>query len=214
MISNFNKEPQFPFTYGDDVINDGERLSDYLVNKLSDRKIQKYIGSVAIAAFTLGTQIGNANAIPADYGEAANNIINEAGKAAGQAGPALPPIGKVQGNIPNIPGAGVPAEGAQYYISAMPIEQQRAIAAQQARHVNGSIKVPAGPPTFWSPKKPVTDMQKLCSTMIFLVSTAGVCSQAGWNPIAQVMCASGLALGSLAIFKPTFMTIFRLFTGG
>ena len=95
------------------------------------------------------------------------------------------------------------------YIPAMPIEQQRAIAAQQARHVNGSIKVPAGPPTFWSPKKPITDMQKFRSTMIFLVSTAGVCSQAGLNPIAQVMCASGLALGSLAISKPTFMALFR-----
>ena len=118
-------------------------------------------------------------------------------------------FGQVQGNIPDIPGAGVP-EGARYYIPAMPIEQQRAIAAQQARHVNGAIKPPATPPIFWSPKKPVTDLQKLRSTMIFTVSTAGVCSQAGWNPIAQIMCASGLPLGSLAISKPA---IFRMFAG-
>ena len=121
-------------------------------------------------------------------------------------------FGQVQGNIPDIPGAGVP-EGARYYIPAMPIEQQRAIAAQQARHVNGAIKPPATPPIFWSPKKPVTDLQKLRSTMIFIISTAGVCSQAGWNPIAQIMCASGLALGSLAISKPAFIAIFRMFAG-
>ena len=60
MTSNFNKKPQFPFTYGDDLVNDGERLSDDLVNKLSNKKSQKYLGSVAMAAFALGTQVGSA----------------------------------------------------------------------------------------------------------------------------------------------------------
>ncbi len=38
MASNLNKKPHFPFTYGDDVTNDGHRLSDYIVNKLSEKK--------------------------------------------------------------------------------------------------------------------------------------------------------------------------------
>jgi len=209
MTSNFNKKPQFPFTYGDEVANDGERLSDYVVKKLSDKKTQRYLGSVATAVLVLGTQVGEAKAIPAEYGEAANNIINQAGEAACQGGP---PIGQIQGNIPDVPGAGVPG-GPSYYIPRMPIEDQRRLAAQQARHVNGDIKPPATPPVFWSPKQPKSDFQKLRSTAIFIVSAAGVCSQAGWNPIAAVMCGAGLALSSLAISRPAFFMIVRLITG-
>ena len=35
---NFNKNPHFPFTYSDNVENDGERLSDFIVSKLSEKK--------------------------------------------------------------------------------------------------------------------------------------------------------------------------------
>ena len=38
MSNSFNKKPHFPFTYGDDVTNDGQRLSDYVVTKLSEKK--------------------------------------------------------------------------------------------------------------------------------------------------------------------------------
>jgi hypothetical protein len=210
MTNNFNTKPNFPFTYSDDVANDGERLSDYIVNKLSDKKTQKYLGSVAVAAFALGTQIETANAIPADYGEAANNIINEAGK--GGDCPRIPSVSNIQGSILDIPGARVP-EGPRYYIPAMPIEQQHIIAAQQARHVSGPVKLPASPPVFWLPKKSMTDMEKFRSTMIFIMSTAGVCSQAGWNPIAQIMCASRLAFASFSISKPLFVAIFKTFAG-
>ena len=42
-MKNFNENPSFPFTYGDDVTNDGDRLSDYVVNKLSEKKKRKII---------------------------------------------------------------------------------------------------------------------------------------------------------------------------
>lgn len=60
----FNEKPHFPFTYGDEVKNDGEKLSDFVVDKLSDTKFQKYIGSVAVALFALGSQAALSNAIP------------------------------------------------------------------------------------------------------------------------------------------------------
>ena len=41
---NFNKNPHFRFIYGDDVTNNDQRLSDYVVNKLSEKKMQNYIG--------------------------------------------------------------------------------------------------------------------------------------------------------------------------
>ena len=41
MISNFNKNPHFPFTYSDDITNNGYRLSDYVVNKISGKKNAK-----------------------------------------------------------------------------------------------------------------------------------------------------------------------------
>ena len=211
MINDFNAKPRFPFTYGDDIVNDGERLSDFIVNKLSEKKTRNYIGSVAMAALALGAQVPKAYAIPPEYGEAANNIINQAA----QTGATVPPIGDIKGHVPNVPGGEVP-EVPRCFIPAMPIEQQRLIAAQQAGQLGGHLNPqrPASPPTFWSPKAPVTDMQKFRSTLIFIISTAGVCSQAGWNPIAQIMCASGLALSSLAISKPAFIAMFRMFGGG
>ena len=213
MTTNFNEKPNFPFTYGDDVINDGQRLSDYVVNTLSDKKTQKYLGSVAAAAFALGAHASQARAIPAENGETVNNIINQAG----QAGATVPPIGELQGHVPNVPGGGVPEGNTRCFIPAMPIEQQRLIAAQQAGNIGpGHPGAPNGnnSPIFWAPKPPVTDVQRLRSTAIFLLSTAGVCSQAGWNPIAQVMCAAGLALSSYAVSKNVFIAVFRSLSGG
>lgn len=62
---NFNKNPRFPFTYGDNVENDGERLSDYIVNKLKNRQFQAYLGFVALALLALGSQAQPTNADPA-----------------------------------------------------------------------------------------------------------------------------------------------------
>ena len=47
MANKFNNKPHFPFTYGEEVKDDGKRLSDLVVDKLSNKKIQKYLGAVA-----------------------------------------------------------------------------------------------------------------------------------------------------------------------
>ena len=46
--SDFNENPHFPFTYGDNVENDGERLSDSIVYKLKNKQVQAYLGYVAL----------------------------------------------------------------------------------------------------------------------------------------------------------------------
>jgi len=52
MSNNFNTKPHFPFTYGDNIENDGQRLSDFIFNKLSEKE-------------TLG--------FPFDYGDGLDN---------------------------------------------------------------------------------------------------------------------------------------------
>jgi hypothetical protein len=54
------------------------RLSNYIVNKLKEKRVQSYIGAVAIAILTLGSQAKPAYAIPPEYGEAANEMLNQA----------------------------------------------------------------------------------------------------------------------------------------
>ena len=214
MQNNFNLKPNFPFTYGEDVSNDGQRLSDYVVNKLSEKETQNYLGGLAMAVVALGSQAAPVKAIPPEYGEAANEILKQAAQngAVGGGVPEVPPIGDIGGHVPNIPG---PAPGdPRYCIPAMPIEQQRLIAAQQAGQIGampGHIQGASNSPIFWTPKKPVTNIQKLRSTVIFIVSTAGICSQVGWNPIAQFMCAAGLGLSSYAVSKQVFWAIFKSF---
>lgn len=64
------------------------------------KKTQNYIESVAMAALALGAQIPKAHAIPPEYGEAANNIINQAAKT----GATVPLIGDIKGHLTNVPG--------------------------------------------------------------------------------------------------------------
>jgi hypothetical protein len=134
-INNFNEKPHFPFTYGDDVETDDKKLSIYIVNKLKEKRVQSYIGAVAIALLTLGSQAKPTNAIPPEYGEAANEMLNQAaqnGAAAAGGVPQVPPIGKIQGQMPVAPG------NPQNVLYAMPIEQQRIIAAQQTVRWGGT----------------------------------------------------------------------------
>src|SRR5210317_818900 len=77
MANNFNKTPHFPFTYGDDIENDGQRLSDFIVNKLSEKETRSYLGAIFLAILTLGSQAAPSNAISAEYGEAAANVVKD-----------------------------------------------------------------------------------------------------------------------------------------
>lgn len=95
--SNFNKNPYFPFTYGDNVENDGERLSDSIVNKLKNKQVQSYLWSVALAILALGSQAQPTNAAPdAGNGPSPNPEIpkSEKGSAIKIPGPPQTDLGK------------------------------------------------------------------------------------------------------------------------
>ena len=207
MSNNFNEKPNFPFTYGDRDIENEKRLSDYIVMAAENKRVQKHMVAVTFAVLTIVMHTQPASAIPPEHGETANEILNQAAQNGAAAGgiPAVPPIGEIRGQVP------VPRVSPQCYIPAMPIEQQHLIAAQQSGQLGAMPGVQNGPepPIFWAPKKPLTDAQRIRATLIFLFSTAGICSQATWNPIAQIMCAAGLGLGSYAIAKKTFLAIFK-----
>lgn len=74
--SKFNNNPHFPFTYGDSVENDGERLSDSIVNMLENKQVQSYLGAVAMAVLALGSQARPTNAAPAEPTNAAPAVPN------------------------------------------------------------------------------------------------------------------------------------------
>jgi hypothetical protein len=118
---------------------------------------------------TLGSQARPANAIPPEYGEAANEMLNQAAQNGAAAGgiPEVPPIGKIQGQVPVAQG------NPQYVIGAMPIEQQRFIAAQQAggRRIPGMAAMgqagPVGPPSLYIPAKPVLVAARAANIVAF-----------------------------------------------
>jgi hypothetical protein len=205
-INNFNEKPHFPFTYGDEVETDGKKLSIYIVNKLKEKRVQSYIGAVAIALLTLGSQAKPTNAIPPEYGEAANEMLNQAaqnGAAAAGGVPQVPPIGKIQGQMPVAPG------NPQNVLYAMPIEQQRIIAAQQTGRMGpvpgmpnmpkgspmgqGGPPGPSNPPSFYIPGKPVLVITRGVNTLAFTTAMGVICLNAAWGePVAILMCSSGL----------------------
>lgn len=195
MSNNSNTKPHFPYTYGDDVENEGRRLSDCIVNKLSDKKTQTYLGGVAVAVLTLGSQAAPANAIPPEYGEAANEIINQAAQNGAAGGvPVAPPIGRIEGQVPVAQG------NPQFVVPAMPLEQQRLLAAQQMGQLGGMPKGPTigqtgptNPPSFYIPDKPILVGPRAVNTVAFTTALGVICLNAAWGePVAILMCSSGL----------------------
>ena len=86
MINDFNAKPRFPFTYGDDISYDGERLSDFIVSKLSEKKpirarVLNHLGKIGIVTISLILMPPPSLAV--DPSEAASQVIGaEGGKLA------------------------------------------------------------------------------------------------------------------------------------
>ena len=97
MIYNFNEKPNFPYTYGDETA-DQVRLSDYVVELMKNKKFQNYIIAVFVSVVVLGSYASTSRAIPPEYGEAANNVVEQMEQD-------IPPIGNGQ-IANNIDGAG------------------------------------------------------------------------------------------------------------
>jgi hypothetical protein len=190
MSNNFNLKPHFPFTYGDENA-DEVRLSNYVVELMKTKKFQNYITAVFFALLTLGSYAQPSSAIPPEYGEAANEMLNQAAQNGAAGGvPAVPPIGEIAGQVP------VVKENPQFVLPAMPIEQQRLIAGQQAGQRGPAIGKlgPTDPPVFYIPDKPMLARTRAVNTVAFTTALGVICLNAAWGePVAIIMCSSGLA---------------------
>jgi hypothetical protein len=187
----FNEKAHYPFTYGDKNA-DEVMLSDYVVELMKTKRFQSHMTSAFFALLTLGSYAQPSSAIPPEYGEAANEMLNQAAQngAAGGA-PAVPPIGQIQGQVPGVQG------NPQYVIPAMPIEQQRLIAAQQAGQAMPDMALgemgPTSPPPFYIPDKPRLVGPRAANTVAFTTALGVICLNAAWGePVAIMMCSSGI----------------------
>ena len=179
---------KYPITYGDDT-SDRKMLSEYIVDAANNERIQKHLRSVAVALFTIAMYNQPASAIPPEHGEVVNEMLNQAAQNGAAAGgvPAVPPIGEIMGQVPVAQG------NPQVFIPAMPMQQQRLIAAQQAGKIGATLGSPAGPPSFYIPDKPQSVGPRAANTVAFTTALGVICLNAAWGePIAILMCSSGL----------------------
>ena len=218
-----SEEANYPITYGDKQNINEKRLSDYVVDVAKDKRVQSHTLAVGAAFLTLGSYGLSARAIPLEYGEGANNVLNAAENAAQGAQAAnnaaqganalhagqgvngvLNAGGPIQGQVPNI-------------VYAMPLNDQYRLAAQQQGYIPGPVnldKPPVPPvenPWFWSPPRPISQKERMIATAVFWASTAGICSQVAWNPIAQIMCSAGLAVASFKVSAQIFKALVKFF---
>lgn len=174
MSNNFNTNPHFPFTYGDGVENDGERLSDYVVNKFKDKNFTSHLGAVALAILTLGSYAAPSNAIPPEYGEAAVNAVKDIPQQCVPGGntKVVPPVDIHQ--LHQQSGQAFGAGGPQI---------QGANAAQPRK--------PAFVP--YIPGPPGTQWGQTVNSVALMLSLGVICINGAWgNPWAAVVCAGGL----------------------
>ena len=67
MANNFNTKPYFPFTYGDENI-DEVRLSNYVVKLIKTKRFQNHAKAVFFAFLALGSSAQPTIAIPPEHG--------------------------------------------------------------------------------------------------------------------------------------------------
>ena len=125
---NLNTSPHFPYTYGDNPTDDDVRLSIFVSELMKNKKFQYYARAVFVAVIALGSCAAPSVAIPAEYGEIANNVNEHVQQD-------LPPIGNGRigqggrGNLnlgpknPGLPqGQGIPQLGPPGPVAPVPRE--------------------------------------------------------------------------------------------
>ena len=192
----YNK-PHYPYTYGDEMINDGERLSDYVVEKFKDKEFTHYLTAVVLAVIALGSQAAPSNAIPPDYGEAAATATQGVGQQAvnignGQAHAAqqLPAQSQVKPNNPIV--QQVPGQQNQCINSFnnIPVNTPQGSVVLNGNQLNGG----ANSLQQWQeknkalgislPNPPSTEIGRKLNTAALLASGLWVCLNGAWgNPI-------------------------------
>ena len=176
---NFNETPHFPYTYGELLENDGKRVSDRIVNLVKNKKFQSCVVSVLSTIFTLGSYARPASAIPIEYGEAANQVLQNANQ-----GQAVPELGNAA------------VQQAQQMIPPNPIPEQLQQVGQAGRvNFNPPPPPPIQPgqpvkvPAWRIPPPPVTAMGQYANTAVLIGAVGWICLNGAWgNPIFMAGC--------------------------
>ena len=174
-MNPFNKKACFPYTYGDDVKNDDKRLTNYIVDKLSDRQTQQFIGSIMNTIIALGGQAAPSNAISPEYGDSAVNALKDISQQPG-------------------PGANAAPQG----ILQNPVDVNQS--HQKVKQTLGNVGPQVGVPN--PPKKPyvrffpgplVTPKWQAANSIGLLLSIGLICANGAWSrPWAATVCAGAL----------------------
>lgn len=174
-MNKINKKACFPYTYGDDVKNDDKRLSNYIVDKLSDRRTQQFIGSIMTTAIALGRQAAPSNAIPPEYGDATVNALKD---------------------IPQqlVPGANAAPQGiVQNPVDVNQLHQKAAEALGNPGPQVGVPNPPKKPYVPFFPGPPVTTKWQATNSLALIFSVGVICANGAWgNPWAATVCAGAL----------------------
>lgn len=178
-VNKFNEKPNYPFTYGDVETENDYRLSDYVVNKLKDKRTRKYLGALAAAVYALGSQAAPVGAIPPEYGEAAANAAQDMPQC-------IPPLGEVAGNVN--PQGGVPNNGGPFkphgpvHLNLKGPNQNR----YEYQHIPGTAKQLQA----WRlPGPPTTAIGQYTNTIMLAGSVAWICLNAFWgSPVFAYGC--------------------------
>lgn len=170
-MNKFNKKPCFPYTYGDDIKNDDERLSNYIVNKLSDRRTQHDLGSIIAAIIALGGQARPSNAIPPEYGDATVNALKDITQQ---------PVPGANGVLQN------PLDINQLHKEALSTSGPQVGLPNQ-------VEPPKKPFVPFFPGPPNTVRWQTTNTIALLFSVGVICANGAWgNPWAATVCAGAL----------------------
>ena len=81
----FNEKAHYPFTYGDKNV-DKVMLSDYVVKLMKNKRFQSHTTAMFFTLLALGSYAQPSLAIPPEYGEVANEILNQGAQNGGAGG--------------------------------------------------------------------------------------------------------------------------------
>ena len=185
MANNFNTKPHFPFTYGDKNADD-VRLSNYVVELMKTNKFKNYITAVFFALLTLGSYAQPSLAIPPEYGQAANNVVNGIDQA-------VPPLGDAAG-VAHV--GGNAARGNPVPNQLDQIGQGGRVNLNPPIQPNQQVQ-PVKVPAWRLPPAPVTPAGQYANTAALVAAVGWICLNGAWgNPIFMGGCVgifAGLA---------------------
>ena len=165
-----NNKPLYPFTYGDLILDDEERLSNFIVEITKNKKVQNVASVIFWTTLTLG---GQANAMPPEAGEYVANVA-----AGAEQNP--PPLGEIAGSAT---AAANPNLAAHNPIQGVTIPQQQ-------HYANLNPPIQNKPVKYNFPGPPQTVVGQRINTGASLMALAFICLQGYWgDPVFMWGCA-------------------------